>query len=46
MYSWSVGLDHEMKVSEAYDMLKRQGIVTEDPDYVPHVRIFFFFFLF
>eukprot|EP00105_Crassostrea_gigas_P019805 XP_011438416.1 PREDICTED: ADP-ribosylation factor-binding protein GGA1 isoform X1 [Crassostrea gigas] len=34
MYSWSRGLPHENKVLEAYKMLKQQGIVKEDPDYI------------
>ncbi|XP_062403786.1 ADP-ribosylation factor-binding protein GGA3a isoform X2 [Sardina pilchardus] len=32
LYSWSVALPDEAKISEAYQMLKRQGIVTVDPD--------------
>ncbi|XP_043923781.1 ADP-ribosylation factor-binding protein GGA1 [Protopterus annectens] len=31
MYSWTVGLPDELKISEAYQMLKKQGIVKEDP---------------
>lgn len=31
LYSWSVSLSHEPKISEAYQMMKRQGIVKEDP---------------
>ncbi|NXU60562.1 GGA1 protein, partial [Horornis vulcanius] len=31
MYSWTLGLPHEVKVSEAYQMLKKQGIVKCDP---------------
>ncbi|XP_074647266.1 ADP-ribosylation factor-binding protein GGA1-like isoform X2 [Tubulanus polymorphus] len=34
MYSWSKGLRHETKVHEAYTMLKKQGIVKEDPSHV------------
>lgn len=37
MYSWSRGLLHENKVLEAYKMLKQQGIVKEDPDYIDKV---------
>lgn len=37
MYSWSRGLPHENKVLEAYKMLKQQGIVKEDPDYIDKV---------
>lgn len=25
MYSWTLGLPHEVKISEAYQMLKKQG---------------------
>ncbi|XP_063057855.1 ADP-ribosylation factor-binding protein GGA3a [Engraulis encrasicolus] len=32
LYSWSVALPDEAKIAEAYQMLKRQGIVTVDPD--------------
>ncbi|KAL2087108.1 hypothetical protein ACEWY4_018167 [Coilia grayii] len=32
LYSWSVALPDEAKIGEAYQMLKRQGIVTVDPD--------------
>ncbi|NXS81452.1 GGA1 protein, partial [Erpornis zantholeuca] len=31
MYSWTLGLPHEVKISEAYQMLKKQGIVKCDP---------------
>ncbi|NXQ25106.1 GGA1 protein, partial [Alaudala cheleensis] len=31
MYSWTLGLPHELKISEAYQMLKKQGIVKCDP---------------
>ncbi|NXQ49283.1 GGA1 protein, partial [Catharus fuscescens] len=31
MYSWTLGLPHEVKISEAYQMLKKQGIVKSDP---------------
>ncbi|PIK35473.1 putative ADP-ribosylation factor-binding protein GGA1 [Apostichopus japonicus] len=34
MYSWQIGLPHEPKVKEAYEMLKKQGLVKEDPEYV------------
>jgi len=37
LYSWSVGLQHECKVKEAYDMLKHQGIVKADPVHVDKV---------
>ncbi|XP_072539388.1 ADP-ribosylation factor-binding protein GGA3a [Salminus brasiliensis] len=32
LFSWSVALPDETKIAEAYQMLKRQGIVTTDPD--------------
>lgn len=37
MYSWSKGLPHETKILEAYKMLKQQGIVKDDPDYIDKV---------
>ena len=40
MYSWTTGLKHESKIVEAYDMLKRQGIVTEDPVYIDQVIVY------
>ena len=30
LYSWKVGLPNEPKITEAYEMLKRQGLVTLD----------------
>ncbi|XP_043097985.1 ADP-ribosylation factor-binding protein GGA3a isoform X2 [Puntigrus tetrazona] len=32
LYSWSVALPDEAKIIEAYQMLKKQGIVAEDPE--------------
>ncbi|XP_051986976.1 ADP-ribosylation factor-binding protein GGA3a [Xyrauchen texanus] len=32
LYSWSVALPDEAKITEAYQMLKKQGIVTADPE--------------
>lgn len=34
MFLWSMELKHETKIFEAYQMLKRQGVVTEDPVHV------------
>ncbi|XP_035258914.1 ADP-ribosylation factor-binding protein GGA1-like isoform X1 [Anguilla anguilla] len=31
MYSWTVGLPDETKIADAYQMLKKQGIVKHDP---------------
>ncbi|KAJ8384129.1 hypothetical protein AAFF_G00208310 [Aldrovandia affinis] len=31
MFSWTVGLPDETKISDAYQMLKKQGIVKQDP---------------
>ncbi|KAM3832848.1 ADP-ribosylation factor-binding protein GGA1 [Vipera latastei] len=31
MYSWTLGLPQELKITEAYQMLKKQGIVKCDP---------------
>ncbi|GFT52329.1 ADP-ribosylation factor-binding protein GGA1 [Nephila pilipes] len=33
MYIWSLELKNESKIAEAYQMLKRQGVVIEDPVY-------------
>ncbi|CAL1283388.1 unnamed protein product [Larinioides sclopetarius] len=34
MYIWSLELKNESKIAEAYQMLKRQGVVIEDPVYI------------
>lgn len=34
LYGWSQVLSHEPKVKEAYDMLKRQGIIKYDPVHI------------
>ncbi|CAF0913471.1 unnamed protein product [Didymodactylos carnosus] len=34
LYSWTQALSTEVKITEAYQMLKRQNIVTDDPTYV------------
>ncbi|KAM4882129.1 ADP-ribosylation factor-binding protein GGA1 [Thomomys bottae] len=31
LYSWTIGLPEEVKIAEAYQMLKKQGIVKCDP---------------
>ncbi|XP_063797529.1 ADP-ribosylation factor-binding protein GGA1 [Pseudophryne corroboree] len=31
LYSWTLGLPGEVKIAEAYQMLKKQGILKEDP---------------
>uniref|UniRef100_A0A674D494 Golgi-associated, gamma adaptin ear containing, ARF binding protein 1 n=1 Tax=Salmo trutta TaxID=8032 RepID=A0A674D494_SALTR len=31
MFSWTVGLSDEPKIADAYQMLKKQGIVKQDP---------------
>ena len=41
LYSWDHGLPHEAKIKEAYQMLKRQGIVKEDPVYIDKVIFLF-----
>uniref|UniRef100_A0A8C4Z2A2 Golgi associated, gamma adaptin ear containing, ARF binding protein 3a n=1 Tax=Gadus morhua TaxID=8049 RepID=A0A8C4Z2A2_GADMO len=35
LYSWTVSLPDEAKISEAYQMLKKQGIVSVNPE-LPH----------
>ncbi|XP_068605620.1 ADP-ribosylation factor-binding protein GGA3 [Brachionichthys hirsutus] len=32
LYSWTVAFPNEAKISEAYQTLKRQGLVTRDPE--------------
>ena len=34
LFLWTKELKSETKIVEAYDMLKKQGIITKDPDYV------------
>lgn len=34
LYRWSVEMKHHVKIQEAYQMLKRQGVVAVDPVYV------------
>lgn len=34
LYSWTQSLPSEVKINEAYQMLKRQQIIPEDPTYV------------
>ncbi|XP_061088375.1 ADP-ribosylation factor-binding protein GGA1 [Conger conger] len=31
MYSWTIGLPDETKIADAYQMLKKQGIIKHDP---------------
>ena len=38
LYSWSQVLVHEPKIKEAYQMLRRQGIIKQDPAYVDRVN--------
>lgn len=39
MYSWVDGLPSKTKIRDAYDMLKKQGLVLEDPTYVEKLVI-------
>ena len=39
IYSWSRDLPQKTKIKEAYDMIKKQGIVTEDPEYVGELQV-------
>jgi len=34
LYSLYKGLPHESKIAEAYNMLKKQNIITKDPTYL------------
>jgi len=38
LYNWSEVLEYEPKIKEAYQMLRRQGIVKQDP--VTYDRVF------
>ena len=38
LYSWHKGLPHQVKIGDAYKMLKSQKIVKEDPTYMDKVR--------
>nr|XP_043906854.1 ADP-ribosylation factor-binding protein GGA1-like isoform X2 [Solea senegalensis] len=35
IYSWTLGLPEEAKISDAYQMLKKQGIIKQDPELPP-----------
>ncbi|XP_061740573.1 ADP-ribosylation factor-binding protein GGA1-like isoform X3 [Nerophis ophidion] len=35
IYSWTLGLPDESKISDAYQMLKKQGILKQDPQLPP-----------
>uniref|UniRef100_A0A8P4G6L9 ADP-ribosylation factor-binding protein GGA1 n=1 Tax=Dicentrarchus labrax TaxID=13489 RepID=A0A8P4G6L9_DICLA len=35
IYSWTLGLPDESKISDAYQMLKKQGIIKQDPELPP-----------
>ncbi|XP_076021181.1 ADP-ribosylation factor-binding protein GGA1-like [Genypterus blacodes] len=35
IYSWTLGLPDEAKITDAYQMLKKQGIVKQDPELPP-----------
>uniref|UniRef100_A0A7N6ALI2 Golgi associated, gamma adaptin ear containing, ARF binding protein 1 n=1 Tax=Anabas testudineus TaxID=64144 RepID=A0A7N6ALI2_ANATE len=35
IYSWTLGLPDETKISDAYQMLKKQGIIKQDPELPP-----------
>lgn len=37
LYGWSQVLPHEPKIKEAYQMLRRQGIIKQDPVYIDQV---------
>uniref|UniRef100_A0A915HUG3 VHS domain-containing protein n=1 Tax=Romanomermis culicivorax TaxID=13658 RepID=A0A915HUG3_ROMCU len=37
LYSWKMTLKHLPKIKQAYDMLKEQGIVLQDPTYVDEI---------
>uniref|UniRef100_A0A8D0DAK4 Golgi associated, gamma adaptin ear containing, ARF binding protein 1 n=1 Tax=Sander lucioperca TaxID=283035 RepID=A0A8D0DAK4_SANLU len=35
IFSWTLGLPEEAKISDAYQMLKKQGIIKQDPELPP-----------
>jgi len=39
LYGWSQVLSHEPKIKEAYQMLKRQGIIKYDPVHIDKVGL-------
>lgn len=39
IYCWSRDLPKRVKIKEAYDMLKKQGLVDEDPVYVDKLTV-------
>nr|XP_053642892.1 ADP-ribosylation factor-binding protein GGA1-like isoform X2 [Cherax quadricarinatus] len=34
LYTWTIDLKAEPKILEAYNMLKKQGVVKDDPQYI------------
>lgn len=34
LYTWTIDLKSEPKILEAYDMLKKQGVIKENPKYL------------
>ena len=46
LYGWSQVLSHEPKVKEAYQMMKRQGIIKYDPVHIDKVGILCHFIIF
>lgn len=38
LYRWSIEMKHHSKIQEAYQMLKKQGVIAVDPVYVIEVR--------
>lgn len=34
IYTWTIDLKSESKIHEAYDMLKKQGVIKENPNYI------------
>ncbi|XP_010793423.1 ADP-ribosylation factor-binding protein GGA1-like, partial [Notothenia coriiceps] len=35
IFSWTLGLPDEAKITDAYQMLKKQGIIKQDPELPP-----------
>lgn len=34
LYTWTIDMKSESKILEAYDMLKKQGVIKENPNYL------------
>ena len=44
LFRWTIELKNEPKIFEAYQMLKKQGLITQDPIHALNVIVCRFFF--